>query len=232
MRARRIAMTNDLAGFLQLADSAFPSGAFAQSFGLETAIAAGRIRDEAMLERWLAAYLLDGLATFDGAAIVLHLRDGAAIEELDEELGAATFAEESRQAAGRLARTTLDAYAAMGLASPELAGYRSAIAVRRCAGHVALAFALGARAAAIGWESAFIGYASSTLAVLGSCAARAVPLGQRTIARTRWRLRATIDEALARAAQLRAPCELHAQAFSQELDAMNHALLEERLFSS
>jgi urease accessory protein len=225
-------MTSDLAGFLQLADSAFPSGAFAHSFGLETAIAAGRVRDEATLERWLTAYLLDGVATLDGAAIVLHLRDSSPLEELDAELAAATFAEESREAAARLARTTLDAYAAMGLASPGLDGYRSAIAGGRCAGHVALAFALGAQAAGIGWEPAFVGYASSTLAVLGSCAARAVPLGQRTIARTRWRLREAVDEALARAARLRAPSELHAQAWSQEVDAMNHMLLEARLFSS
>ena len=225
-------MTNDLAGFLQLADSAFPSGAFAQSFGLETAIAAGRVCDEATLERWLASYLLDGLATLDGAAIVLYLRDGSAIEDLDQHLAAATFAEESRGAAARLARSTLDAYAAMGLASPELTTYQTALVQGRCAGHVALAFALGARAAAVDWEAAFIGYASSTLAVLASCAARAVPLGQRTIARTRWRLRTTVHEALARAARLRAPAELHAQAFEQEIDAMNHALLEERLFSS
>ena len=57
--------------FLQLCDSAFPSGAFSQSFGLETAIAEDRVRDEPTLDAWLQTYLSGTFAAFDGAAFVL-----------------------------------------------------------------------------------------------------------------------------------------------------------------
>lgn len=53
---------------LQLADTAFPTGAFAHSLGLEGAHAAGELRDEHDLERLLRRQL-EGLATSDLVAV-------------------------------------------------------------------------------------------------------------------------------------------------------------------
>lgn len=53
---------------LQFGDSAFPSGGFAFSWGLETALRDGRV-DRAGLPLWIEAELLDRWARFDRVAI-------------------------------------------------------------------------------------------------------------------------------------------------------------------
>jgi urease accessory protein len=88
----------ELSAILQLADAAFPAGAFGHSFGLETAIVEGRVRDAATLQEWIASYLLDGCAPSDGAAMALLLRGAATIDALDERLDAAQANAEIRRA--------------------------------------------------------------------------------------------------------------------------------------
>jgi urease accessory protein UreF len=97
-----------LAGLLRLADSAFPSGAFSQSFGLESAVAAERVHDESTLYAWLEGYLVDAWATLEGAALVLAMRDGFAARELDAIVTAATHAGECRRANARMTGAILD----------------------------------------------------------------------------------------------------------------------------
>jgi urease accessory protein len=53
---------------LQFGDSGFPSGGFAFSWGLETALRDGRV-DRASLGDWIAAELLDRWAAFDRVAL-------------------------------------------------------------------------------------------------------------------------------------------------------------------
>ena len=91
------------ASLLRLADSAFPSGAFSQSFGLETAIIDGRVCDEATLAAWLESYLIDGWATLDGAAMLLVMRNFADAGSLDAIVTAASHAPEVRTANARMA---------------------------------------------------------------------------------------------------------------------------------
>lgn len=223
---------SELASLLQLADAAFPAGAFAHSFGLETAIVEGRVADEPSLTTWVRSYLHGIFAPLDGAAFVLALRDGVEAAVLDDRLGAAQTNAELRRANTHLARATLATYAAMDLTSPRLAVYAAAVADGRCDGQHILAAALGYDAAGIGWRIALTAHCTTTVATLASVAARAVPLGQRALAHARWTLRPAIDAAVARAAAVR---DLHAcftAAPAIEIDGLRHRRLDGRLFAS
>ena len=222
----------DLAALLQLADAAFPAGAFAHSFGLETAIVENRVRDEATLDAWLRAALDGTFAPLDGAAFVLLLRDGVDAPLLDDRLGAAQCNAEIRKANAHLARATLATFGALGLTSPRLAAYGAAVEARACDGQHALAAALGYDAAGVGWRIALTAHLTTTVASLASVAARAVPLGQRAVAHARWDVRPAIAAAVDRAAAVRDVDDLATSAPQIEIDGLRHRRLDGRLFAS
>jgi urease accessory protein len=216
---------------LQLCDSAFPSGAFSHSFGLETAILERDVRDASGVRAWMCAYLGESLATLDARAIVLALR-GAEIDALDAWLGASIFAVEARAANRRLARATLDAYATMGLDDAGARAYREAIGAERAHGIHALAVALGYRAIGAAPGDAVCGFLSAAAAALGAVAARAIPLGQRDVGALLWSLREPIRTWTAHALEVETMDDLTMSAIPCEIDAMRHASLDGRLFAS
>jgi urease accessory protein len=222
----------ELAALLQLADAAFPAGAFGHSFGLETAIVEERVRDAATLRDWIERYLMFTCATQDGAAMALLLRGGADIEALDERLCAAQPNAEIRRANAHLARATLDTYVAMGLADAGIESYRAAMGTARCGGIHALAAALGYRAIGAATAVALEAHATTIVTACASVAARAVPLGQRDVARVRWTLRDAIATFVARAQAARDPDDLRASAVACEIDGLRHRRLPARLFAS
>jgi urease accessory protein len=222
----------DLAALLQLADAAFPAGGFGHSFGLETAIVENRVRDGATLRAWITDYLLASCATLDGAAMTLLFRDGTTIERLDERLCAAQPNAEIRRANAHLARATLDTYVAMGIADARISAYRGVIADGRCCGIHALAAGLGYRSIAATLAIALEAHATMIVTACASVAARAVPLGQREVARVRWSLRPAIALFAALAGRARDLDDLRASAVACEIDGLRHRRLPARLFAS
>jgi urease accessory protein len=217
---------------LQLCDSAFPSGAFSQSFGLETAILECDVRDAGAICAWIEAYVCRNAATMDARAIALYLGGFASLAGLDAALSASLFATDLRAATRRLARATLDAYDAMGIASAGIDAYRAALERGTAHGHHALACALGYRSIGTTAYDACCAYLSSAASALTAAAARAVPLGQRDVGRILWSLRDAIAGASRMAAEARSVDELTASAIDCEIDAMRHSLLDGRLFAS
>lgn len=220
------------ARILQLCDSAFPSGAFSHSFGLETAVADGRIADAATFAAWLGAYLGGSAATFDARALVLVVRDPASAVALDAALSASVFAVEVRSATRRLARATLDAFGAMGIDSPGLAAYRAAVADGRAQGHHALVLGLGYAAIGAAPRDAACAYLSAAAAGLAAAAARVVPLGQRDVGRVLWEARGVVDAGADDACRVVSVEDVVQAAFECEIDACRHQRLDGRMFAS
>jgi urease accessory protein len=208
------------ARLLQLCDSAFPSGAFSQSFGLETAILERGLAGAGAVHAWIAEYLGTGLATLDARAIVLGMRAVVPAAALDAALAASIFPRDVRAANRRLARATLEAYIAMGITDPPIVAYRDDVASGRASGAHAVACMLGYRAIGARPDDAVCGYLSAAAAALAAVAARAVPLGQRDVGAMLWALRDPIAD------WTRAACSAVA------LDAMRHDRLDARLFAS
>lgn len=220
------------ARLLQLCDSAFPSGAFSHSFGLETAILERGVADAASVRAWIHDYLARGLATCDARALVLGLRGTASVGELDAFMSASQFARDVRSANRRLARATLEAYLAMGIIDAGIAAYRDAIASGSVTGQHALACMLGYRAIEAPAEDAAGAYLSSAAAALAAVAARAVPLGQRDVGALLWSLREPIAGFARAACAATSLDDLTSSALACEIDAMRHSALDARLFAS
>jgi urease accessory protein len=217
---------------LQLCDSAFPSGAFSQSFGLETAILERGVASAADVRAWIAEYLTASLATLDGRAIALGMRGAASVAELDAVLDASIFPRDVRAANRRLARATLEAYLAMGITDPAVAAYRDAILGGAAAGQQALACMLGYRSIGAQAEDALCAHFSAAVAALAAVAARAVPLGQRDVGALLWSLRDEIADRARSACTAGNIDELCTGALACEIDALRHDALDARLFAS
>jgi urease accessory protein len=92
---------------LQASDTAYPSGAYAHSFGLEELVESGVVRDAGSLEHFLVAQILPALLTFDLPFFALAHRaavagDAVRLTELDAELDAWRLPAEVRDASRRI----------------------------------------------------------------------------------------------------------------------------------
>ena len=122
---------------LQLADSAFPTGGFAFSWGLEAALAEGRA-DRASLRDWLAVEVLDRWAPFDRVVLAGAWRcadtDALCVRDCDTDLlfPAEPLRLRSAEAGGALLT------AAARLGDPAGLALACAVADGRAVGHLPL----------------------------------------------------------------------------------------------
>src|SRR5262245_45726717 len=101
---------------LQLTDSFFPVGAFAYSDGLETAVAAGRVRDAITLGKWMEHFLRAVFVPCEGLALVksmlaLKAGDFETLCNIDEELTAIRPAGAGRAASTGVGKRLRSLYA-------------------------------------------------------------------------------------------------------------------------
>jgi urease accessory protein len=148
-------MPSSLAGFLsalQLSDSAFPSGRYTLSYGLEAFAQSGELGTpvrRSTLATLLADSIRFGVATSDGVALACAHRardDLDVVARADRRLTAVKIAREPRDTSQRTGRALLSAAAALGAAS-----------VQRYAEHVHSGGAPGNHAVVLGLLSAALG---------------------------------------------------------------------------
>jgi urease accessory protein len=103
---------------LQLTDSLFPVGSFAYSDGLESAAAAGCIRDAESLAGWLDHFVNSVFVPCEGLALLKCLRaaeekDWATVRIIDDELTAMKPAAETRMSSKSVGKRLLTTYSAI-----------------------------------------------------------------------------------------------------------------------
>jgi urease accessory protein len=224
-----------LVSLLHFADSAFPTGGYAHSFGLERYCQAGIVRDRSGLERFLLTQLegtggpCDATAA-TGAVRALGRADLEACRRLDEALEAMKVVKEFREGSRQMGRQTLRVSAAL-TGDQRLGAYLEDVNARRAPGHHAVAF--GMVAGTLGWEAeaAATALLYSTTALLVGAALRLLPMGQLDGQAVLWGLHPVIER-VAREAAERAPGDLWSFTPGLDIQGMLHERLDARLFRS
>jgi len=208
-----------LARLLWFASPSFPTGGFAYSHGLEWAVEAGDVRDEAGLLSWLAVFLRAG-AGWSDAILVRHAHrasgDAGRLRELGE-LAAA-------MAPGRERKLET---VAQGEA------FAAAAAVWGGAPAAAYPVAFGAFAArhGVAEDAACGAFLAASLANLVSAAVRLVPLGQTAGLRVLRGLEADLAAVVLKSAVAEL-MDLGTACFRADIAAMRHETQYARIFRS
>ncbi len=220
---------------LSFVDSFFPGGGFAHSFGLETAVAEGRVTGASDLTAYLLALMRDGAGRLDAVALAAAHRaaaDGAldALIEADLELDAFKLAREVREGSRLMGRRYLERGAEC---FPQAPVARLDEAVRRAAAPGHAAPALGAVLAACGWSRRDAVAAGLYQGAVGwvSAALRLLPRGQRDGQRVLGALLPVIADA-ARDAEDASLGAMRSWTPLHDIRAMRHARQDVRLFRS
>jgi urease accessory protein len=220
----------DLLTILQHADSAFPSGSFAFSNGIEGLSALNAALDRRGLQTVVMSFLRHRWATSDRVAVALAYRANGAFDKIagvDCAVEAATLAEPLRTGSKRNGNALLAAHVRLG--TPRAGELRSLIEDGVAYGHLSVVqgFVWGARGMSEAAAVAVSGY--STAAGLIAAAVRLGCIGA-------VEAQSVLAAALATLAELSAPIGPTAEIESfmpwVDVAASRHARMHLRLFAS
>jgi urease accessory protein len=227
--------SQQLLSLLHFGDSAFPTGGYAHSFGLESYCQAGIVVDSDDVARFLMAQLEGATGPCDATAVVAVLgatqaRDSESCRRMDERLEAMKPVREFREGSRQMGRQTLRVASSL-TGDARLTAYLEEVNAGRVPGHHATAF--GMTGGALGWTgleaaTAFL-YATAALQV--GAALRLLSMGQLEGQGVLWRLHPLIERLAAEAAR-RGPDDLWSFTPGLDIAGMRHERLPARLFRS
>ncbi len=219
---------------LQWTDSAFPTGSFAHSGGLETYAQAEVVRTSSDLARLIAAKLESAAST---DLIVVHSAMAASladdrrqIQYLDSLCSASKLVRETREASEKIGKRLLSSV--LNLRDDELlAFYRTEIDAKRCAGHHTIVHGLACAALGVAPETALLAFGYALAANQTAASLKLMSIGQTeaqaVLGQAGQRITAAVEAALSRTLD-------DFNSFTPGLDirAMQHEHLFRRLFIS
>ena len=191
MRTMTTATSTDAAllRLIWLASPALPVGGFSYSEGLEAAIDAGLVADEATAADWLASQLHMTLARADLAVVAQAVRDPGALRELDDWVRRTRETAELRLQAEQMGRSLMQWRASMQEADAADVTYP-------------VAFAMAASGCGAPVRGILLAFAFGWAENMMQAAIKCVPLGQGAGQRILARLAAEIPAAVAHALAL------------------------------
>lgn len=227
--------TDGFLSLLQFSDGLFPAGAYAHSFGLETYVQEGAVRDAAGVEEFLSALLEGSVAPVDSVALCCAWRaaqtdDLTVCLSLDRLLDAMKTASELRDASRQMGRQTLRVAAHLHR-HVFLQRFADEVEAGGAPGHHAVAFGVVGSVNEWPLENAVGAYLYAASAAVTGAALRLLPLGQLA----GQRILANVVPLIARLsadAPKRERDDMWSFVPGIELAAMRHADLEARLFRS
>lgn len=222
-----------LQGFRYL-DTFFPSGGFAFSSGLETAVQEGHVRTIEDLDQYVVDYFRWGLGTCEAVALAQVYqasckRDLDGIIQTDKDLEAMKLCQETRAASRQMGRSLLHHAVPPQDDQGILDEFSAAVYSGRSPGHLAVTF--GVVFQAIGWDQqqAIAGFLYQAGVGFVSASYKLLPVGQREGQRLLESWVPVIEE-LSRTIDPRMP--LMSWTPIQEIYSMRHSQLTSRLFRS
>jgi urease accessory protein len=231
-----------LLAVLQLSDGLFPAGGFAHSFGLETYVQSGVVRDRAGLEAFLRAQLAASAGPTDAVAAACASRFAARGDldgwlDLDARLDATRFVPEFRLASLQMGRQTLRVALATG-ESPFLCTLARAMerpahaeGIAPAAGHHAPVFGAVLGCRSVEAEVVAAAYLHSAAVLVVNAGLRLLPLGQLDGQTVLTAVHPLISRLAVRAAQASVG-DLWSFTPGLEIAGLRHADLDLRLFRS
>jgi len=214
---------------LQMGDSAFPSGGFGFSWGLETLKADGLVHDGPGVTAFARSQLERRWATADRPVMrraVAAGGDPGVLGALDREVEAMTLAAELRSGSRRAGRALVRSHVALG--TPGAAAYQAGLRGGAVLGHLPVAQGVVWSGAGLAMEEIEAVSAFALVAGIGQAAVRLALIGPAGSQAMIAALRPVIADVLA----ADPPEQPHSFAPLAEIAAMRHEAGDARLFAN
>jgi urease accessory protein len=221
--------------YVQLLDSALPVGAFAHSFGLETAVQSEKVSTMDDLERYIRVQIHGSLIRMEGVAIkqmytALEQEDYSSFCFLDQIIHIQRTPKESRDGIHKMGKRFLRLAKAL-YPWMEFSKLEQAIADHKGYGTFPAVHAYVSFQLKIPCDEAVQGYLYTSVQTIVNSALRLMSIGQTEGQQMIYRSIAIIGDEW-RKHQMRPDVGMHSFAVAQDIDAMNHETLYSRLFMS
>lgn len=217
---------------LRLASPQLPIGGYSYSQGLEMAVENGRVKDAAGARRWISDQLLLNLARFEAPLLLAHCRaavasDWSQLAQLCEEHRASRETRELYQESRQMGYSLQQLLNGL----PELDDAARDFLAQHAEPHLALGWALAARAWGISPDDALAAWLWSWLENQLAVLMKTLPLGQQAAQRLTSELLPLLQHAQQDASHID-PNHFGSAAFGLSLACMAHERQYSRLFRS